>query len=312
MKLFDKFWRVIPSPVKTAGSLMAETFDQWLDHKAPRLGAAIAFYTVSSLAPLFIIAIGVAALFFGQQAAEGQLVTQMRDLVGASGAEALQAMLAGARQHSTGLVPTLIGIITVLITSTGVFVELQDSLNTIWDVRQQPGTSTLRSLVKSRVLSFGLVLGVGFLLLVSLVASAVISALGETMRSIVPQSPFMLQIGNQLVSFSIITLLFAMMYKLLPDVEIMWRDVWSGAATTAVLFTVGKFLIGLYLGRSGVASAYGAAGSFVVLLIWIYYSALLFFFGAEFTRVYAVKRGSPLQPKRGAVFIECRPSGTKV
>ncbi len=301
MPLLDKIPRPARDFFRTAGTLFRKTVDSWLDDNAPRLGAAIAFYTVSSLAPLLIIAIGFAALFFGEKAAEGRIVVEMQNLVGKSGAEALQTMLAGARQHSSGFFPSLLGILTLLVTSTGLFVELQSSLNSIWNVRPDPGANTLLLQLKSRLLSFGLVLGVGFLLLVSLLVSAVISAVGETLRSFVPDSPWLLQFNNQLLSFGIITLLFAMMYKVLPDVQIRWRDVWVGAAVTAVLFTLGKFLIGLYLGRSSVTSAYGAAGSFVIVLLWIYYSALIFFFGAEFTKSYVQRHGASRPPKPAAV-----------
>lgn len=278
--------------LKLVVSLLKQTAEEWLAHNAPRMGAAIAFYTVSSLAPLLIIAIGVAALFFGQQAAEGQIVSQMQSLVGQSGAEALQAMLAGARRHSSGALPTAIGLATLFVTSTGLFVEMQDDLNTVWDAKPKPDQSSVRALLRSRILSFGLVLGVGFLLLVSLIISAVLSALDGSLSRLVPSYPRLLQLTNQLISFFIVSLLFAMMYKVLPDAKIAWRDVIIGSAFTALLFTLGKFLIGLYLGHSFVASAYGAAGSFVIILVWIYYSSLLFFFGAEFTQVYSKRHGS--------------------
>jgi membrane protein len=282
----------LPSALRKTGVLLKDSFNKWLDDNAPRLGAAIAFYTISSLAPLLVIAIGVAALFFGRQAAEGRIVAEMGSLVGGEGAKAIETMLAAARQKDSGLLATILGIITLLVASTGLFSELKSSLNDIWKVKPLSGASAIKSALKTRLLSFTMVLGIGFLLLVSLLISAVISALGASLQRWVPEYPLLLQIANQFISFGIITALFAMMYKVLPDVDITWRDVWVGAAVTAVLFTLGKFLIGLYLGRSSVASAYGAAGSFVIILIWIYYSALLFFFGAAFTFVFTQRHGS--------------------
>ena len=292
MPNFDAIIQRVPKPLRTAGSLVKDTFNKWLADNAPRLGASIAFYTISSLAPLLIIAIAVAALFFGQQAAEGQIVGQMASLVGQDGGKAIETTLAATRQQHSGVIATIIGIGALIVASTGLFVELQSSLNDIWGVKPKPNDSAVKSLLKSRLISFSMVVGIGFLLMVSLIISAVISALGESMKAWIPEYPLLLQISNQLISFGIITALFAMMYKILPDTPISWRDVWVGAAVTAVLFTLGKFLIGLYLGRSSMASAYGAAGSFVVILVWIYYSSMLFFFGAEFTCIYARQHGS--------------------
>lgn len=289
--------------LREIGALLKDAFNKWLDDNAMRLGASIAFYTISSLAPLLIIAIGIAALFFGQKAAEGHIVTEMQNLVGSDGAKAIEAMLAAARQKSSGVLAAIIGIVTLLVASTGLFSELKSSLNDIWKVKPAPGESAIKSALKTRLLSFTMVLGIGFLLLVSLLISAVISALGASLSRWVPEYPLLLQFTNQIISFAIITALFAMMYKVLPDVDITWRDVWIGAAVTAVLFTAGKFLIGLYLGRSSVASAYGAAGSFVIILIWIYYSSLLFFFGAAFTYVFAKRHGS--QAHEGAEMQPC-------
>lgn len=283
-------------------ALFKETYQDWSEDKAPRLAAAFAYYTLFSLAPLLIVIMGIAGLVFGQKAASGQLAGQIQQMVGPQAAEAIQAMVANARKPSSGVMATVIGIVTLLLGAGGVFGQLQDALNTVWGVVPKPGRGFM-VMIKERFLSFSMVLGVGFLLLVSLVISAAIEAAAKYVGGIMPGLKALWTVTEMVVSFGVVTLLFAMIYKELPDVKIAWRDVWTGAILTAIFFTLGKFAIGLYLGRSGVASSYGAAGSLVVLMLWIYYSAQILFFGAEFTKVYAMKFGSKIEPNENAIAV---------
>jgi membrane protein len=273
-------WQVL----KAAGS-------DWVEDKAAQLGAALAFYSILSVAPLLLVALAIAAFFFGEKAATGDMMTQLEGLVGSEGAGAIDAMLKHAQRPQTGIVATVLGVVTLLFGASGVFAELQNAMNTIWEVPPKK-SSGLWDMVRSRFLSFAMVLGTGFLLLVSLVLSAIISGMGSYIGDRWPAFEPIGQLANAGVSFLVITLLFAMIFKLLPDTYVAWRDVWVGALLTAVLFTIGKFFIGLYLGKAAVGSAYGAAGSLAVLLIWIYYSAQILFFGAELTQVYARRFGT--------------------
>jgi membrane protein len=273
--------------------LLRSSFIEWLEDKAPRLGTALAYYTAFSLSPLLVIVIAMAGLVFGQEAAEGQIIAQMQSLVGQDGAKAIAAMIQNARKPSLGIIATVVGLATLLIGATGVFGELRDALNTIWEVQPKPGRG-LAGLIKDRFLSFTMVLAVGFLLLVSLSVSAGLAAMGRFLGSMLPGLAILSQIVNFVVSFSIVGMLFALIYRYLPDLKIPWHDVWIGAALTAGLFEIGKFLIGFYLGNSSITSAYGAASSLAIILAWIYYSAQIFLLGAEFTHVYAKHRESLL------------------
>jgi membrane protein len=285
--------------VKGAWNLLRKTFSDWSDDKAPQLGAALAFYTALSIAPLLVILLGVVALFFGQEAARGEIDQQMGAMVGAEGGKAIQAMVASANKPTAGAVATALSAITLLFGASGVFGQLQSSLNTIWEVEPKPGRG-LWGILRDRFLSFAMVLGVAFLLLVSLVVSATLASLGTLLDRLPGSMQWMAQGINFAGSFVVITLLFAMMFKYLPDVKMAWSDVWLGAAVTALLFSIGKFAIGLYLGHSSMASSYGVAGSFVVLLVWVYYSAQILFFGAELTQVYANNYGSKIVPNANA------------
>jgi membrane protein len=276
-----------------------ETFSEWSEDKASRLAAALSYYTLFSVAPLLIIAIAVAGLAFGREAATDQIVGQIRGMVGQEGAEVIQTILQNASKTSTGIVATIVGVVTLLIGASGAFGQLQDSLNTIWEVKPKAGRG-VKGMLRDRFLSFSLVLVIGFLLLVSLVLSAVLAGVGKYLSDALPMPSFVLQAVNFAISFAVTTLLFALIFKVLPDAYIRWRDVWVGAAVTALLFSIGRFLIGLYLGRSSVGSAYGAAGSLVVLLLWVYYSSQVLFLGAEFTQVYANRFGSKMRPKPNA------------
>ena len=272
--------------LKTAFALLKETAADWMADNAPRLGASLAYYTVFSISPLMIIVLAIAGFWFGREAASKQLFNEISGLIGPGGLQAIQALLAHAQRPNTGALATVIAFATLLVGSTGVFVELQDALNTIWGVKSKSSSSWF-DFIWNRVLSFAMVLAIGFLLLVSLVLTAALVALGKYFGRFAPNMEFLWQAINLLLSFGVITLLFALIFKILPDVRIGWKDVWIGAVITALLFTLGKFGLGVYLAKTSVASAYGAAGSLVVLLVWVYYSAQILFFGAEFTQVHA-------------------------
>lgn len=288
--------------IKSFWELLRETFSEWSEDRASRLAAALAYYATFSLAPLLIIAIAMAGLIFGQEAVQSQIIEQVQGLIGDRGARLVQTMIEGAYQPTSRIPATVIGIATLLFGASGVFAQLHSALNTIWNVAPRPGRGVL-ALVKDRFISFTMVLAVGFLLLVSLVVSAALAALGRYLDTLLPNLINTVKILNLVISFGVVTLLFAMIYKFLPDVKIKWGDVWIGAAITSLLFTVGKQLIGLYLGHSSAASVYGAAGSLAIILIWIYYSAQIVFLGAEFTQVYARKYGSRIKPAEHAVRI---------
>lgn len=274
--------------------VLAASIGNWYAHNVPRLGASLAFYTLLSLAPLLVIVVAVAGAVFGREAAEGQLVWQIQDLIGRESAQTIQALLRGAQAPGAGTVASILGLLTLLYGATAVVAELRDALNTIWCVPKKEQT-TLRSILgvlRDRTVSLAVVLGAGFLLLVSLAVNAALSALEKQYQGWLSSPAVVLRGLDLAVSFLVITFLFALMYKLLPDLDLEWRDVIPGAMVTSILFSTGKTLIGIYLGTATVASAYGAAGSLVVLLFWVYYSAQIFFLGAEFTQVYAQTFGS--------------------
>ena len=302
----------IPRRLTPAGvwALLGEALYEWYEDRAPRLGAALAYYTVFALAPGLIVIIAVTALVLGKAAAQGQIFEEVRDLVGIAGAQAIRAAIESAGSAGSSLYATGLGVITLVFGLWGVFGELQDALNTIWGVTTRPGRGVL-GIIKARFWSFTVVVGVGFLLLVSLAASAWLAAFGRFFAGLLPLPAAVMQTANALVSFVVIGLMFAVIYRLLPDVRLAWRNVWVGAAVTALLFTLGKSLIGLYLGRSAAASVYGAAGSFVVILIWIYYSAQVFFFGAEFTKVYSRHFGANVVPDSTAVTLTAEARATQ-
>jgi len=256
------------------------------------MGAAIAFYTLFSVAPILIIALAVAGYLFGPHAAERELIAQLRDLTGSAGADALRSVLASAQYSNRRGMAAVAGVLTLIIGATSVFGELQRSLDVIWGSTGRKSDAPWWDLLRRRLLSFGMVLGVGFLLLVSLIASAMLAAFGGWLQARFAGVELILPLLDVAVSFAMTVLLFAMIYKYIPRESIAWRDVWVGAAVTAFLFAVGKLLIGIYLGRSSFSGAYGAAGSLVVLLMWVYYSAQIFLLGAEFTRAFAYSRGS--------------------
>lgn len=273
------------------GHILRGTLTSWQHHGCGRLGAALAYYTVFSLAPILVIAMALAGLFFDSARAQDSLVHQLTGLVGPVGGEAVAELLAHSGAQSGGVIATIIGVATVLFGATSVFLQLQSALNIIWDAKA-PEALPWVSFVRLRLVSLGLVMGIGFLLLVSLVLSALLSAAGARMATVATLPPWVWEALNSGVSMVVLTGLFAALYKVLPDVRIAWPDVIVGAFTTACLFSLGKVAIGLYLGHSTIASTFGAAGSFAVLLVWIYYSAQLVLFGAEFTQVWTNHRGS--------------------
>jgi membrane protein len=281
---------------RAAFRLVLEAVKGWSRDNVPRLGASLAYYTLFSLAPMLVIAIAVAGQLFGEEAVRGEIVMQVDGLIGTEGARALQALLLGARRDDASGPATLIGTIAFLLAATGAFMELQHALNTIFRVKQAPG-SRIKEFVLDRLRSFGLVLSIGFLLVVSLLVSAALSALTGWLQKIGSQPVSVVwELVDLVVSLGVITLLLGLIYRYLPDVRLAWRDVWFGALVTALLFIVGKELIGLYLGRSTVGSSYGAAGSVMVLLLWVYYSAQIMLFGAELTRVRAKHLGREPSP----------------
>jgi membrane protein len=285
--------------MKKLWSVIKGSFKEWSEDKASRLAAALSYYTIFSLAPLLVIVIAIAGFVFGKQAAQGAIVQQISGLVGQRGAEQVQTMIQNANQPAAGLIATIVGIVLLLFGATGVFNQLQDSMNTIWEVRLKPGRGIF-AMVRDRFLSFAMILGIAFLLLVSLVLSAALSAFGKLLVGIMPGFPSILQVINFIVSFGVISFLFVLIFKFLPDARISWKDAWIGGAVTSLLFTIGKQLIGVYLGTSSTANVFGVAGSLIILLLWIYYSGMILFFGAEFTQVYANTYGSGITPVKDA------------
>ena len=282
-------------------SLLGATVNDWYEDRAQRLGAALAYYMIFALAPGLIIVIAVAGLLLGRDA-EVQIVGQIRGLIGEQGAIAIEATIRSARTESLGVTGTALALIPLVFGLWGVFGELQDGLNTIWGVAPRPGRRMI-DIVRERFWSFAMVVGIGFVLLVSLAVSAWLVVVGTYFGQLLPAPAATLEALNFVISFAVITILFAMTFKLLPAVTIAWRDVWLGAAVTSLLFTVGKFLIGLYLGKSAVASAYGAAGSLVIIVVWVYYTAQILLFGAEFTKVWTKRRGSGFKVEKTAKAV---------
>jgi len=283
-------------------SMLKDAANEWLDDNAMRLSAALAYYAIFSLAPLLVITVAVAGLVFGEEAARGGISNQLQALAGQQAAEALQTLIAKTGERkAAGDLAGAVSLLVLLFGASTVFGELKDALNTIWGVVVKPGRTWLR-LVRDRFLSFSIVLAIGFLLLTSLVLSAALAALSKYMSDLLPLSPVIWRAADFTLSFTVISALFATIFKVLPNVRIGWHDVRIGAVGTAFLFTVGKFLIGWYIGTSSVASSFGAAGSVVIVLLWIYYSSCILFFGAEFTKVYARKFGSGIVPNSRAML----------
>jgi len=301
-----------PEGVKRYFALFKQTFSEFASDKVPRLGAALAYYTIFSIAPLLLIAIAIAGLVFGREAASGEIYAQLRGVLGPESADMIQKMVEAAAKPKAGTIATIVGVVTLLLGASGVIGQLKDALNTIWDVKPKANAGIMGR-AKNYVMNGAMVLGIGFLLLVSLLLDSGIAAVGKFAGNHLPGGEGVWQILQIVVSLGVITVLFAAIFRFLPDLKIEWRDVWFGAAFTSLLFVIGKFALGLYLGKSAVGSSYGAAGSLVVVLLWVYYAAQIVLFGAEFTQVYARAHGShrdeapapvlPLPPPRESVAV---------
>jgi membrane protein len=290
------------SELKTSWNLLKKTAEAWNDDQAMTLSAALSYYTVFSITPLILITLAIVGFIYGEEASRGQIFSAVRDLFGDDGAKGVEAMVQASSQARSGFIATIIGVVTLLFGASSVFGQLQSSLNIIWKVQPKPGRGVL-TFIRQRFLSFSMTLVIAFLLLVSLVLSTVISAIGTLAHHSLPGGETIWHFLNLVISFGFTTLLFAAIYKILPDVEIGWKDVWSGAAFTSLFFSLGKFLIGLYIGHSGVASTFGAAGSAVIILVWAYYSSAILLFGSEYTRVKATYNGQKVPLKDGAEWL---------
>lgn len=282
--------------------ILKDTGTEWYEDDAPRLAASLAYYTLLSTAPLSLLCVSIVGFFFGERAARGQIASQISTVTGPEAAEAIQSVIQNAHQSDSGVLSTVMGIVLLLVGASGVFGELQTALNNMWGVKPNPQRGMIKDFLMARFLSFTMVLGVAFMLLASLVVSALLSGVGRVLSESLPGGEALWQVLNFLISLAVITALFAMIFKFVPDAQVKWRDVWIGAAVTALLFSLGKMLLGLYLGKSTVASAYGAAGSVVAFVVWVYYAAQILFIGAEFTQVYSRAVGTPIEPAKNAVF----------
>jgi membrane protein len=300
----------IPKKIKPLYELLRDTVLAGTNSNVVAQGAALAYYTFFAIAPLFLIVLAIAGFCFGKDAAQHELFNQVNGMVGKNGGDAIQTIVSAANQPKSGEWATVIAITTLFVAATGVFIQLQNSLNLIWQVQQKKGFG-LRGFIRHRLLSFAMVFGIGFLLLVSLAVSAALAAFGNFMGNYLSGEQFLMKILNFAVSLGIITILFSMIFKFLPDVKVAWRNVWLGGFITAIFFNFGKFLFGLYIGHSSTISIYGAMGSLVVILLWVYYSSLILFFGAAFTRVYAQRGHSKPEPIRGAEFITIKSQSAK-
>ncbi|WP_207515798.1 YihY/virulence factor BrkB family protein [Longitalea luteola] len=289
--------------LKGIGSLLKDSFKGFSEDKVAKLGGSLAYFTIFSLGPMLLVIIFLAGLILGQKAVEGSLYEQINEMVGSSAAQQVQQLIKSAAA-SEGGIAAVIGLVTLFIGATSVFTEIQDSINTIWHLRMKP-TNTWRTLLKSRLLSFGIIAGIGFLLLVSLAASALMEGLGKKISELIPAAGvwFMFLLSYAFTLF-LAVFLFAIIFKVLPAAYITWREVWPGAITTAILFMLGRFLISFYISKSDLGSTYGAAGSLVVLLVWVYYSSLILYFGAEFTKAYVGRFGTGIRPKGYALLAD--------
>jgi membrane protein len=288
--------------IKAFFSLFWDAYNDWNDDNAWRMGAALAYFAIFSLAPLLLIIIVIASFVFGRAAAQGQIVSQIQGLIGPVGANAIQTMIANASQSHSTTWATIFGVVMLIFGASGVFVQIRGSLDTIFRVKEKP-LGTIRAYIKDRLISFGMILVIAFLLLISLVLSVAISGFSSYISNLILGLRGILRIVDFVVSFVVITALFALMFKYLPDIKIKWRYIWVGSALTSLLFTVGKYLIGLYLGTSGASSIFGAASSLVIILLWAFYSSLIFLYGAEFTKCYSERFGGKVYASENAVKV---------
>jgi membrane protein len=292
--------------LRAAWTLLKTTGNDFMADNSLRLAAALAYYALLSLAPLVVLAIALAGFAVDEQSARGAIARELGGVVGSEGAQAVQTIVRSAHAPTAGVLSTVVGIIVLLFGASGVFSELQSALDTVWQVAPKPGRG-LKGIVRDRLFSFAMVMGVAFLLLVSLILSAGLSAVGHFFEHLLPGGEAVWQLLNFLISLAVVSALFAVMFKTVPDAKVSWRDAWVGGAMTSVLFGIGKFLIALYLGKSSVSSAYGAAGSLVLLVIWVYYSACILLFGAQFTQAYATRFGRRIEPTENAEQLATRP-----
>lgn len=284
-------------------SLLKDTVVEWIDDNAARVAASLAFYTLLSMAPLVLLSVAMLGALMGETAAQSRILDEVGSVIGPQAAGALSAIVESAHRSDSGLISSIVGIVVLLVGASGVFGELQYALDTIWGVKPKPGRGIM-GVVKDRLFSFSMVIAVAFVLLVSLVISTVLSAFGRVVADALPGGAFLWQAANLAISLGVITVLFAIIFKVVPDIEVRWRDVWVGSFVTAALFSAGKYVLGLYLGTSTVASSYGAAGSVVALVVWVYYSSQLVFLGAEFTQVFARRFGADIRPSKNAMFLD--------
>ncbi len=292
-------------PSSSWSALVRQTFADFIEDKALRLSAALAYYSGFSIAPLLVITIGIGGWVLGYEAVTGQLYDQMRQYVGQRGAEAIQSMVESAAKPAHGIVATVVGFVTLMLGASGVFAALKDALNTIWEVKVKPRAGW-RGMIRDRFLNFGMVLVICFLLLVSLLLSAAIAGLNHALESALHIPAFVWAILAMVLSLGVVSTLFALIFKVLPDVKIQWKDVWIGAVVTGLLFEIGKTALGWYLGRESMADAYGAAGSVVLVLLWVYYTSCILFLGAEFTQIYAQARGRQIEPAANAELVSSK------
>jgi membrane protein len=287
---------------KLVWASLKESFTGFGDHKVTKLSASLAYFTTFSLGPLLIVIIFIAGKFLGEEAAQGTVFSQAKQFIGPDGAQQIQTIIKNAALSGKSGVSLIIGIITLLIGATTVFGEMQDSINSIWGVKAKPKAGIMK-LVTTRLLSFGMIASLGFLLLVSLAITAVVEGIGERLKEVFPDvTVVLLYVVNLIITLGVVTVLFAIIFKVLPDIRIKWKDIWPGAIATAILFMIGKFLISLYISKSDIGGTYGAAGSLVVLIVWIYYSSMILYFGAEFTKAYALQKGVHIVPTEYAVW----------
>jgi membrane protein len=289
--------------LKSLGSFLGAIISEWSGDNVSRLSAAIGFYAVFTTAPLLVILIAVAGFVYGEQAVRGRIVNEIQAYIGPKGAEVVQGMIAGASKQSTGVWATILAFAALLFGASGFFIQLQGALNTVWGVQQKPGGSMVIGFLKNRLVSVIMVLLTGLLLIALMAGTSVIWTVTEYFHHLLPLTPVFWQVIDFLVVFVLLTLIFALVMRTVPDVKIRWRDVWMGALVTSILFTIGQFLLGLYLGRKSFTSSYGVAGSFVLILIWVYYSAQSFLIGAEMTQIYSRRYGKEIEPSDNAVRV---------
>jgi membrane protein len=294
------------SRFKTVIGFLKEVMSDFSDDKVMKYSASLSYYTVFSIAPILIIIISIAGIVFGREAVTGKIFYQIKGLVGSDAAEQIQAMIANTHRSGNTFIASVISVMVLILGATGIFGEIQDSINSIWGLKSKPKRGILK-IVINRLISFSLIISLGFVAMVALLLNAVVDVISTKLGQIVPGAGvYFVQVINYVLSFVIITFMFAVIFKVLPDAKIKWRDVIRGAMVTAVLFILGRYLIGIYIGKSNVASVYGTAGSIVVILVWVYYTAVILYFGAEFTKVYSIKYGSKITPNDYAVWIKVK------